>query len=74
MKNFYYLKCKSWICHEEIPYCTAIYCIPKDIIKKIPKFEHFLFKPKVFILFTIIFYYIYISYHILTITYIFILK
>ncbi|KAL6608921.1 hypothetical protein U3516DRAFT_553255 [Neocallimastix sp. 'constans'] len=37
-----------WICHEEIPYCTAIYCIPKDIIKKIPKFEHFLFKPKHF--------------------------
>jgi hypothetical protein len=37
-----------WVCHEEIPYCTAVYCVPEDILKKIPKLDHFLFRPKYF--------------------------
>ncbi|OUM60488.1 hypothetical protein PIROE2DRAFT_13723, partial [Piromyces sp. E2] len=36
-----------WLCHEEIPYNTAVYCVPESILKKISKLDHLIFKPKV---------------------------
>ncbi|ORX57848.1 hypothetical protein BCR36DRAFT_277741, partial [Piromyces finnis] len=35
-----------WLCHEEIPFSTAIYCVPESILRKITKLDHLLFKPR----------------------------